>query len=130
MGYFGLESWACSDGAADDRANMLQCMAESLEKSIKDKGNCYNTPGCVNVALILEDKAMFGKMEPQDRADFAPVAKKARKQILLLIEAICEDLAEPDCDLEVRRRMDYHYNNFKRMVVSLDKFLKGTEEWE
>jgi hypothetical protein len=39
MGYFGLESWACSDGAADDRGNMLQCMAESLEKSIKDKGN-------------------------------------------------------------------------------------------
>jgi len=99
MGYFGLESWSCSDGAADDRGNMLQCMAEALEKAIKDTGNAYNTPGCVNVALILEDKTMFGKMEAQDRAYFAPVAKKARKQLLALIDVICEDLAEPDCDL-------------------------------
>ena len=130
MGYMGLNSWHASDGAADDRGNMLQCMAESLEKAVKDKANCYNTPGCVNVALILEDKSVFGKMKEEDRAYFAPVAKSALKQLLALIETINEDLAEPDCDVSVRKNGEYHRNSFKRMVKSLTKFLRGTQEWE
>ena len=128
MGYSGLTSWGCSDGAADDRGNMLQCMAESLEKSVKDTANCYNTPGCVNVALILEDKTIFGKMEACDRAYFAPVAREAKRQLEVIIEEINEDLAEPDCKEDQRVNAVYHRKNFKRMCESLDKFIKAEEE--
>lgn len=127
MGYSGLEGWGCSDGAADARGDVIAAMAKSLEKELKDAGNNYNTPGCVNVALILEDKKLFGNLEDYELSYFSDVAKKAKKQIDALVEAINEDLTDPLCDVSVKLNGEYHRKNFKRMSKSLTKFIDGDE---
>ncbi len=42
-----------SDSASDLASEAAGAMAKVLKKGMKDKGNEYNTPGYVNVAMIL-----------------------------------------------------------------------------
>ena len=52
-GFMGLSSWAESDEAADVAYDVAITTAKILTKALKQKANEYNTPGYVNVALVL-----------------------------------------------------------------------------
>ena len=52
-GFMGLSSWAESDEAADVAYEVAITTAKILTKALKQKANEYNTPGYVNVALVL-----------------------------------------------------------------------------
>jgi hypothetical protein len=54
MGYMGLKHWGESDMAADLAHHAEQSLVKVLRKGLKEKGNEYNTPGPINVALFLE----------------------------------------------------------------------------
>ena len=123
MGYMGLDGWCDSDEAADLRSDMLTAAARVLEKNVNKKTNQYNTDGDINVALILEDDAIFGNMEDSEREYFRKAALMAIKSL----EQKIEDAGDYD---KTNDNVHMHITAFKRMVKNLKKFLEGTGESE
>jgi hypothetical protein len=113
MGFMGLSHWCDSDNAADLRAFLLYNMAETLKKELTEKANEYNTPGFINVALVLEDKTIFGKIDKNYRSNFYEVTHETIK---MLKEAIASD----DWDASDKKSM-------KRMKKNLETWIKGVE---
>jgi hypothetical protein len=66
MGFWDINHWVASDGAADFRAGLIQTLEQTTEakrtkavrtevsKELQDMANDYNTPGYLNLALCLE----------------------------------------------------------------------------
>jgi len=54
MGFMGL-SVSGSDNAADSAYTAVEAFAKQLEIEFKGKGNEYNTPGPLNVAMIIDE---------------------------------------------------------------------------
>lgn len=113
MGFMGLDHWCSSDNAADFRGGLLDTMAEALEKELKETANCYNTPGFINVALVMEDKTLFGKIEKHDRSYFYEVAQETIK----MLEGA---IADPDW-------ANGHRRSLKRMKKNLETWIEGVE---
>ena len=57
MGFMGLDSWVESDCAADFRSELVDTLYKQTIDELENKANQYNTPGYINVALLLEDGA-------------------------------------------------------------------------
>jgi hypothetical protein len=51
-----------SDTAADAYEEMCNVMAASLAKALKFEGNRYNTTGAINVAMIVKEHLLPGKL--------------------------------------------------------------------
>jgi len=113
MGYMGLSHWCDSDNAADFRSELLSNMANTLKKELKHTDNEYNTPGFLNVALVMEDKTIFGKIDKDYRNYFYNVTHETIK---MLKEAIASD----DWDASDKKSM-------KRMKKNLETWIKGVE---
>lgn len=65
-----------SDTASDLQADVYEAIAKVLKDALKNKGNQYNTPGYLNVAMILiEDFTNFKAVE------FKAVAKEAYEML-------------------------------------------------
>jgi hypothetical protein len=66
MGFFGLNHWGSSDNAADFASQIqdIDCswrqtkvrdrIRKFVAKEFKEQGNEYNTPGVLNIALVLD----------------------------------------------------------------------------
>lgn len=52
MGFMDL-SVGGSDNAADSASNCVDAFAKQLAIEFKEEANCYNTPGPLNVAMII-----------------------------------------------------------------------------
>jgi len=82
MGYMGLESYGCSDGAFDAAWTAIDAMVKSLEENLDtDKGNCYNTCGIVNVALFFEAFIIPNGEFVNSYTSLHKLAKKTLKQL-------------------------------------------------
>lgn len=118
MGYTGLEHWNESDRAADFRYTLIKNFTPLINKEIKVEDNAYNTDGCINVALIIES-GLFDSLRNYELEDinFALLVKKLKETI---------ELAGPkykkDWNDEENRK--YHLTSYKRMLKSVEKFLK------
>lgn len=61
MGYTGLGSWMQSDTASELRHNLKSAAGDKtlfnkfVQAAIKNRANKWNTEGCVNLALLLEE---------------------------------------------------------------------------
>jgi hypothetical protein len=110
MGYSGLETWAYSDNAAELR----QIIEEAREKRkpldkvfygkvVKQRDNEWNTEGCVNLALLLED----GFITVKD------LGKKNTQEVLYRLGELLEN---PDND-------EYHDKAYLRMVHSVTSMI-------
>jgi hypothetical protein len=53
-GFVGL-SVLDSDSAADAMSDLVETIVKSLRAKLKNKGNEYNTPGYLNVAMIITE---------------------------------------------------------------------------
>lgn len=87
-----------SDSAADLFDTMLSSIAKTLSKGMADKGNSYNTPGYINVAMIAKEylKPFAGKNGSLDA-----VVKKAIDEYYKSdsrAQAVAQ--ASPDAELE------------------------------
>lgn len=54
MGFMDL-SVGGSDNAADSASNAVEAFAKQLETEYQEPGNAYNTPGFINVAMIINE---------------------------------------------------------------------------
>lgn len=110
MGYMGLESWIDSDRAADlrrtieDKIFKKESVSSIIDKEIEDRCNCYNTEGCVNLALLLEDGILA--------KDYI-----TKKQVSAVRNRLLE-LLEDNCD-------EYHSLAYVRLWNVVKKFLNG-----
>jgi len=54
MGFMGINHWVESDGAADFHHTLGTAISKLAQKEMKDEANQYNTPGWLNILLILK----------------------------------------------------------------------------
>jgi len=54
MGFMGIKHYNDSDGAADFREKLRNGLGKMFYEELKDEANCYNTPGWLNILLILK----------------------------------------------------------------------------
>ena len=122
MGYMGLSHWVESDGAADFRSELQDCPLDKksiralIMKELKNGGNCYNTSGPVNVALVMEDE---GK-EWGNEGDTTPIFSKllSKKEFVAILKGL--DALIKNCDNKsgwAGNNNDrlWHKKNFERM---------------
>lgn len=139
MGYFGLSNWVQSDSAADFRYTLQDCFKQNekkgvatlkkavrtlIMKELKDKGNCYNTEGAVNIALVMEDEGAPANSEYEDAG--TPVFSKllSKKEFVAILKGL--DTLLKECDGYVDKtnwdgedNIAWHRKNYKRMRDSV-----------
>ena len=120
MGYMGLSHWGDSDMAADFHASVEDC-GKDVEQAVKlfmaetkEKANCYNTCGAVNIALVVED-GILDTFSNNDKKKFAVAIQTA----LDTLDAMITEDKDSKEDNTV-----WHVTNFKRMTESLSDWLK------
>ncbi len=112
MGYMGLSHWAESDGAADFRHLIVglknkSAITKCIIKELKEDNSVWNTPGCINIALAMEDKET-----PDFSSYLTPeIFEKIISQLNYHISA-CEDKSQ--WDEEKNRKM--HLKAYKRLL--------------
>lgn len=91
-----------SDTAADAFSNMCDAIAKSLNATLKEKSSKFNTPGYVNVAMIVKEYLMPSKLGV-DHSEIRKVVKAA--------QALLVQNGEDDPDQ-------------KKFITSCEQFLK------
>jgi hypothetical protein len=120
MGYMGLSHWGDSDMAADFHYSVEEC-GKDVEQAVKrfmaetkEKANCYNTCGAVNIALVIED-GILDTFSSTDKKKFAVAIRKA----LATLDSMITERKDSKEDNIV-----WHVTNYKRMAESLSNWLK------
>jgi hypothetical protein len=120
MGYMGLACWQDSDMAADFHSDIEEC-GKDAEKAVKmfakelgNDANCYNTPGCVNIALVVED-GILDSFNKKDKKKFIPIISRA---VATLDSMITERKDDKD------ENIVWHVTAYERMSKSLTKYIK------
>jgi len=123
----GLNHWVESDGAADFRYALIQSMLKMCKDEAVRKTNEYNTDGCINVALLLED-GTFDFLEGYDFEKFGPVFDETNDQLERKIEdgeeyiLACTGFnAAPIMSTDSACEQ---LENLKRLKSSVEEFLK------
>jgi hypothetical protein len=106
MGYSGLETWESSDNAAELRQIIADARKENepldtvfYGKVVKQRDNEWNTEGCVNLALLLED-------------GFISVKELGKKNARAVLNRLGVLLENPD-------NGEYHDAAYARMLHSV-----------
>jgi hypothetical protein len=91
MGFMGLSHWVESDGASDFRFVLQEAkgnkakLKKLIATELKDFANEYNTPGFLNVALVIADEGV--KNGDGEESDITPAISnlltKTQKQFII-----------------------------------------------
>jgi len=136
----GLSHWVESDGAADFRYDLQKVLKTNdkkklrnvIKKELKDGGNCYNTPGPINMALVMETEGVVFGMDGEER-DVTPIVSNIliKKEFVILIDKLKELIKECCGDewYDTPRRngssnAKWHRNNYKRLLKVVEKRLE------
>lgn len=123
MGYMGLETYADSDMAADFHYLVKKTLpnigktVKVFETEVKNKANCYNTPGPVNIALVIED-GILDSLTKTNKKKFRGVISEALAKLDVMITKNKDDTDQ---------NIVWHVNAYKRMANSLSKWLKENQ---
>ena len=123
MGYMGLEKVGESDNASDLRYVCELAFIKELNIGLKDKANFCNTPGFINVALIIES-GVLDKFE-----SYVVQEKLEHKKLIAGLEKLVKDSDKKKKDAwgdEGNRVM--HHNACKRMLKNVKKFINNLDE--
>jgi hypothetical protein len=116
----GLETYMDSDNAADFHWSVKKQLknvgktVKLFETELKDEANCYNTPGWVNIALVIED-GILDSLSNKNKKKFVDVISASIAKLDIMI-----DENKNDTDQNVI----FHVNAYKRMSNSLSNFIK------
>jgi hypothetical protein len=120
MGYMGLNCVNDSDRAADLAYGVFKKMADELREGLKEVGNAYNTNGCVNVALFIEEYLDPNNFHYQEGV--INLVKDTRTELEKHIHK--SDNAEWDTE----KNKNWHMKAYNRMLKNLNKFLETVKE--
>lgn len=121
MGYFGLKEVADSDNAADLLCDVEYEIFKKLKSGFRRtrRENVLNTPGAVNVCLILESGILDGFKYLDD--EWLGFLYEVRDDMNQLIE----DAKDPGLWREYKDRIR-HLKAFQRMLRKLNQVIKRT----
>jgi hypothetical protein len=120
MGYMGLDCWQASDHAADFYSDIEECgkdVAKAVKmfgKELGNDANCYNTPGPVNIALVVEG-GILDSFDKKDKWKFIPIISTAVAKLDNMITEHKDDKDE---------NIVWHVTAYKRMAKNLSKWIK------
>lgn len=120
MGYCGLKTVYSSDYAADLIHACQRAFTKILDEGLKTESNEYNTPGWVNVALIIESGIMDGFDLYDYKVDWKFLISKLQEEI-----TNSADDKSGQWGNEYNRRK--HHDAYKRMLQSVRDFLNKKE---
>lgn len=122
MGYTDI-SISGSDMAADLGYSIADSIALLLNTELQNNENsCYNTNGCVNVALIFEElinKTSF--MSHED--ELYKVAKECRH----ILEQDLKNSVAAEWDSKDNK--DWHINRYNELILELQKYIDAYENY-
>jgi hypothetical protein len=120
MGYMGLESYVESDNAADFHYLVQKYLLDITKTvdvfatEVKYVANCYNTPGPVNIALVVESGVLDKLPDIHKKKLHASISEALAKLDIMITEN------KDDTD----QNIVWHVTAYKRMANSLSKWLK------
>lgn len=91
MGYSGLEHYLDSDSASDAASVMMDAMVKVLEEKFKEEENKWNTPGFLNVALIVEALILPHPEEYGNHEGMCKIITNVDNSLMLLQISLLED---------------------------------------
>lgn len=105
MGFFGLKNIHQSDNASDAFSGLETLVIDYLNKEIEKVSNEWNTPGFINVALILETGVLdsFSNYAIQNHFNI--------RNLLKYLEVALSELGDSE-----------FHDDLQRMVTSVKKF--------
>jgi NADH:ubiquinone oxidoreductase subunit B-like Fe-S oxidoreductase len=113
MGYMDLSVMG-SDVASDAAVNMAYAAIKSLEHSLKEKGNEYNTGGLENVAMIIDEVILPSKMLT---SLCSPRLEKLVDKILPQLEKLINRTQKSEWYDQDNKK--YHLTKYKRLFKRL-----------
>lgn len=124
MGYSGLSCVGDSDMASDLAYGAVSAMAKALRKDLNTKENDWNTDGCVNIALFIEE--LIGKKDSDILVSLVSndALVQLAKDDLELMQKKHKKAKKEKCDDAESKSM--HLKAYKRMIKSLERFLDQT----
>lgn len=115
----GLNGWGESDCAFDFDSEIGDLINNLIRKELKDKANCYNTCGAVNIALLIE----------AGRLSMAQFDKENRTSLVKLIQERIAEVSEVgESNNEKNRKM--HLKAYERMLKNINKKLKKFDYYD
>lgn len=105
MGFMGLNHWVESDNAADFRWKINSTVQKLIEKELKNLDFDYNTPGPINIALLIEGGSIV----------YGMITAEQTEEVLTYLKKIKEDSND-------------FKSEFTRLLKSVEKFLKKMPE--
>ena len=119
MGYMGLEHLGESDTAVGAALDAVQTMVKSLKKSLREKGNDYNTGGPENVAMFLIEFVI-----PAAKA-YASIYHEELDELIELttskLAILIERVKKTKDEWDDMKNYQYHLNKYKEWHKKLSK---------
>jgi hypothetical protein len=108
MGYMGLNHWEESDEAADFFYEISKSVDKLVKKELKNRANCYNTAGEINVALLIED----------DKIDVGSLEDDTLKELVERLSKVLKTTSSETWeDLKSQKE---HINAYKRLLKNIN----------
>lgn len=125
MGYSGLDRALESDTAADLFADLVDAIAERLEKEVDSWGNGYNTDGCVNVAFVFDE--MLNRVK--SKSIFLGIYKilEVAKRCVENLDKLIEEAKKAD-GWDDKANQQYHLKHYRRLRNSVQRFIDKVSE--
>ena len=115
-----------SDAAADAAHNAFSSLAKVFREEIKDKGNCFNTSGVVNVALWFE-AFVVDNLEGWCKLAGNPLYEVAVECRDILVESEIKP-AEKKSNWDDEQNRVYHLTRYRELRNALNKFIRAYEK--
>lgn len=121
MGYMGLNHWGESDNSSGFLFEIQEKLGKSLNalifQELKNRANNYNTPGEVNVSLLIEDGAIPVHL----------INNRNRDEIMLKLK----DLIQLNKQVKPRDKNTLmHLKAYKRLLKNVKKEFKSKSNYE
>ena len=111
----GLGSWVESDNASDLRSEVMDSIANVLGAQLERTDNCFNTPGFIDAALIIEDLFFNGK-----------------EAVYLYSEGDMFKVVKATLDMLISKQPDWNpslQNDISRMITNLQELVDRNADW-
>lgn len=118
----GLEHSVGSDSASEVVWMAADAVAKTLDNELKDKGNTYNTCGAINVGFYFDEVITPCEDYHWNNEALLKVAKKCSKKLSKLLTVYQK------ADWEDKTSKDYHIKHVKRLLKSVDSYIKKSNE--
>jgi hypothetical protein len=120
MGYMDITIRG-SDAASEAQYEVCRAIAASLAAELNEDHSQFNTAGCVNVAMIVDEHLLPGGFKSNGK--LKKVVQRAHKMLSALLKEAKESTAWPD-----KKSQKRHVKTFTRLLGRLEEFVNENDD--